>query len=229
MGFGLKTIGNAVLSAIPFVGESFAAQQAQDFSAKQATDQMSFQGASSAQQMAFQEKMANTAHQREMADLKAAGLNPILAANNGAATPAGSSQSGAAGSGVAGSGAGSSAKLASSILMAEREKILAGIDKDKADTAVAKKQQEVLQHSAVEAEANAQIRKMQKTTAEKDQEFETKWGTQKRQADAVMNFIQKGASSAKDVFQMFRPKTGFDIQPLQAPKTKTHQNWLKPN
>lgn len=63
----------------------------QQFAEQQQAANNAWSAQQAQKQMDFQREMSNTAHQREVADLRAAGLNPILSANSGASVPNGAS------------------------------------------------------------------------------------------------------------------------------------------
>lgn len=86
---------------------AWSAKQAADLNAWQRETNriaMDFNAAEAAKNRDWQKMMSDTAHQREVADLKAAGLNPVLSASggNGAAVTSGATASGVTSSGAKG-------------------------------------------------------------------------------------------------------------------------------
>lgn len=104
--------------------------QANELGAQRAMD---FSSAEAVKNREWEEMMSNTAHQREVSDLRAAGLNPMLSVNHGASTPGGSTGQGFSAQGAPTRGTPLSG-LTGTVTAAQVQNLMAQTDKTEAET-----------------------------------------------------------------------------------------------
>lgn len=198
----------ALLSGIPFVGEGFAQQESQRFNSAEA-----------AKNREFQKEMANTKHQREVSDLKAAGLNPILSANTGAAVPSGSA---ASSSGM--SGAGSSASMMRDLMNKTRLKAAEEIKTMKGVQKLQESQAGHFDNTADKAAAEKKLLDEQYKVEKVKGDFYKDYGRGLMWNDA----ISKGAHSAGQVLNAVGGAAGGLINKVLEGKKKVPKKLTKP-
>lgn len=188
------------------IGRDFAsreASQARLFNQAEALKARQFASAEASTARQFAERMSSTARQRAVADLRAAGLNPILAAGAQASSPSVGAPSGAAASGTGAQASVARGSRAAAGLLSQFENTIGGA----VSTAMAGRrlkgeigQMKANTRAAVAAsktsESQAELNEVRKAT-ERMQQLALSTQSNLNQAGAVRQMAEGGAASAR--------------------------------